>query len=193
MPPVGQRQTTPAVHDTIVGKRRRRIGHHRLFHIGPPTASRDIDFSQIGHINHRRLTHVVLHQSDVDREFVVAPDEFDRAVERIDQPEQLPVAALLVTHFAPFFRKDRNARRSQRFLDDPVRRAVGDRNGGFVVLDAYVVVFAVLVDLHYGCPGTYCRIENARQQILSHFVANHRLPTFRVRHRFSEGKGNKNS
>lgn len=87
-------------------------------------------------------------------------DEFARAVQRIDQPEEFPVAALLVVHFAAVLAQNRDACLSQRALDRLVRRTVGGGDGAEIsVVLRQVVIVAVFVDPHYGGSGTYCGIE----------------------------------
>ena len=149
-----------------------------LLEVGPRIAARDVDLLEIGHVDHRPHADIVLHERDVDRKFVVALDELHRAVQRIDQPVELPVAALVVEHLAPLLAQDGDARRPEVLADGLVGHAVGQRNGRPVVLETYVVILLVLVDVHDGgtCPDR--GIEQGRQQIHSHLVVNHRFPLF---------------
>ena len=108
----------------------------------------DIHLLIVGDIDHRTDTLVVVHQCDVDRKFVIALDKFDGTIQRIDQPEELPILTLFVQHLATLFAQNRDARHAEYLLDLVVGQAVGYRYGCAVALDADVVVVTILVDLH---------------------------------------------
>ena len=188
----GQRQPGPAADDLVVGVGGAGIRNDALLEKGAGIPPRDIHLPEIGHIDHRSDADVVLHQGDIDRELVVALDELHRPVQRVHQPVKLPVAALLVAHLAPLLRKDRNARRPEVLADGPVGQPVGPRDRRAVVLEAYVVVVEVLIDLHDRGSGSHGRIEQGRQQIHSHLVVNHRSAFLGIRSLHCHGKGNNN-
>ena len=121
----------------------------------------------VGHVEHRRHAHVVGHEGYIDREFVVAFDELHRAVQGIHQQEQIPVAPLVEEHFAPLLAQHGDAGSAEILLYGGVGDAVGDRYGGLVALDAYVVIVAVLVYLHYRRSRLYGGVETLRQKFLS--------------------------
>ena len=155
-----ERQPAGSLFDFVEGVGGVGAGFDPVAHIGAEAPVGEVDLVQIGDVDHGRRTDVVLHQGDVDRELVVAGDEFARAVQRIDQPEEFPVAALLVVHFAAVLAQNRDACLSQRALDRLVRRTVGGGDGAEIsVVLRQVVIVAVFVDPHYGGSGTYCGIE----------------------------------
>jgi hypothetical protein len=88
-----------------------------LLDVGTRIAPGDVHLFEIGDINDRPHADVVLHQGDIHGKFVVSLDEFDRSVERIDQPVQLPVTAFVVAHLAALLTQDRDARAAQIFAD----------------------------------------------------------------------------
>jgi hypothetical protein len=130
-----------------------------LLQVGSLAAPGHVHFLEIGDVNHRPRTYVILHQRDIDRELVVPLYELHGAVQRIYQQEQLPVAPLVEAHFAPLFAQDRNTGLPQVVLDGLVRETVGHGDGGAVAFEADVVVVAVLIDLHDRGPRPDGRIE----------------------------------
>ena len=141
------------------------IGRHPLFQESTAPAPREIHLAQIGNIHHRRHAPVILHQGDIDRKLVVSLDKLHRSVQRVHQPEQLPVAALFVPHLTPLFAQNRNTGRSQIGLDRFVRPAVRDGNRSLVALNADVVILLVFVNLHNGRTGPHRRIEKVGQKV----------------------------
>ena len=187
-----QRQARPPGDDLVVGIFRPGIGRHMLLDIRACIPPRDIQLLEIGHVNHRPHADIVLHQGDVDRKFIVPFDKFDRPVERVDQPVELPVAALVVEHLAPLLAQDRDARRAQVFADGFVRQPVGERDRRLVVFEAYIVIVEVFIDIHYRGSGPDCRIDERRQQVHPHLVVYHRSSSFEFGNFGCHGKGNKN-
>ena len=155
-----ERQTPCPQFDFVEGVGGVGAGFDPVADVGAESPVGKVDFTQVRNVNHCCCADVVLHQGDVDREFVVAVDEFARAVERIDQPEKFPVATLLIVHFASVLAQNRDAGLAQRAFDDVVRRTVGGGDGtGIPVVFRKVVVVAVFVNLHYGGSGPYCGVE----------------------------------
>ena len=171
---VEERQSSPAGDNLLVGI----VGRNPLLEVGAGSASGHIHLGKVGDINHRAHADIVLHERDVDREFVVTLEEFYRSVERVDQPEELPVAALLVAQFAPLLAQNRYPRGAEVLADGLVGQPVGQRDGGSVALEAHLIRRAVLVDLHDGCPGPHRRIEQRREQELPLLVVYHRSSCF---------------
>ena len=188
----GQRQRRPIADDLVVGILRGGVRRDMLLEVRTRIAARNVHLFEIGNINNRPHADVILHQGDVDRKFVVAFDKFDRAVQRIDQPVKLPVAALFVAHLPTLFRKDRDTCGTEVLADGLVRDAVGQRDRGFVVFETYIVIVEILVNAHDRGSGSDCRIEKRRQQIHSHLVVNHRNSYFGIGNFYCHGKGNKN-
>ena len=113
----GWRQLPPARDDLVVGVFGGGIRRDMLLDVGTRIAPGDVHLFEIGDINDRPHADVVLHQGDIHGKFVVSLDEFDRSVERIDQPVQLPVTAFVVAHLAALLTQDRDARAAQIFAD----------------------------------------------------------------------------
>ena len=62
--------------------------------------------------------------------------------------------SFVVAHLPTLLRKDRDACDAEVFADGPVGHTVGRRDGGFVFLEAYIVIVEVLVYVHYRSSGT---------------------------------------
>ena len=115
--PLFERQLPPARDDLVVSVFGGGIRRDMLLDVGTRIAPGDVHLFEIGDINDRPHADVVLHQGDIHGKFVVSLDEFDRSVERIDQPVQLPVTAFVVAHLAALLTQDRDARAAQIFAD----------------------------------------------------------------------------
>ena len=103
-----------------------RIGRH-ITHYACTTATLgDVYLVVVRHIDDGTHADVVLHKCYVYGKLVIALDELHRAVQGVDKPEELPVAALLVEHRASLLREDGYARSTQRLLYGVVRHPIGD-------------------------------------------------------------------
>ncbi len=100
-----------------------------LASLGPDALAADVGLVKHRHVHNAEYRSMVLYESDVDREFIVATDEFFRAVKRIDEPVPPPLAAFLERPQSGLLRNDRNIRRqrSEAGIDPPVGGKVGLR------------------------------------------------------------------
>ena len=105
---------------------------------------------RIQHRARRRINHpehrlAVLHQRNIDRELAIAFDELPRAVQRIDQPEPLPVASRLEALWRRLLGQhlDFGCQGTEARADDPLRCQIGLGQGRAIVLERDVECGAI--------------------------------------------------
>ena len=101
----------------------------------------------IGNVDHPYLGAVVVHQCDIDRKLAVTFDELLGPVERIDHPEEIPVAPLLVEQVAPLFAQQRDMGRPQVAFDQRMGFAVGQCDRCPVALEVHFDIHPVVVNI----------------------------------------------
>ena len=123
------------------------------------------------HVACRRADHaqyraVLADQGDIHGKFTVALDELLGAIQRVDQPELVPAAALLEGYRGRFLGPDRNIGRQlvQLGEDELVGRAVGRSQRRTVVLGLDGEVFP-LVDFHDGVAGRAGDTQHVVEQL----------------------------
>ena len=125
------------------------LGCYIAEEIGSRTLDSNIHLLMIGDIEHRSNTFVIVEQSDIDGELVIALNELQSAIQRVDKQEHLPIATLIVENLAALLAQNRDTGGAEVLLNGRMGHTVRQCDRGLVALEAYVITLTVLIDFHY--------------------------------------------